>query len=149
MIRRPPRSTRTYTLFPYTTLFRSQDGAAYSPSVENNWPFSFDNGGYISVTSQLKPDKISYFFAVINRIATDLATKPVSADELQRTLAPTQQLLARASTGNAFWMAQMEGASYDKRRIEIMRSMPRDIDRKSTRLNSSPNAHLVCTLMRE
>src|SRR3546814_13884061 len=24
MIRRPPRSTRTYTLFPYTTLFRSK-----------------------------------------------------------------------------------------------------------------------------
>src|SRR3546814_19527444 len=29
MIRRPPRSTRTDTLFPYTTLFRSQDGAAH------------------------------------------------------------------------------------------------------------------------
>src|SRR3546814_10095049 len=28
MIRRPPRSTRTDTLFPYTTLFRS-DGAAH------------------------------------------------------------------------------------------------------------------------
>src|SRR3546814_9505287 len=26
MIRRPPRSTRTDTLFPYTTLFRSQRG---------------------------------------------------------------------------------------------------------------------------
>src|SRR3546814_4294783 len=26
MIRRPPRSTRTYTLFPYTTLFRSAGG---------------------------------------------------------------------------------------------------------------------------
>src|SRR6188474_3999899 len=25
MIRRPPRSTRRYTLFPYTTLFRSYD----------------------------------------------------------------------------------------------------------------------------
>src|SRR3546814_20192541 len=25
MIRRPPGSTRTYTLFPYTTLFRSED----------------------------------------------------------------------------------------------------------------------------
>src|SRR6059058_6451467 len=25
MIRRPPRSTRRYTLFPYTTLFRSDD----------------------------------------------------------------------------------------------------------------------------
>src|SRR3546814_10179531 len=28
MIRRPPRSTRTDTLFPYTTLFRSGDGVA-------------------------------------------------------------------------------------------------------------------------
>src|SRR3546814_11312005 len=27
MIRRPPRSTRTDTLFPYTTLFRSAEGA--------------------------------------------------------------------------------------------------------------------------
>src|SRR3546814_19413817 len=28
MIRRPPRSTRTDTLFPYTTLFRSYNGGA-------------------------------------------------------------------------------------------------------------------------
>src|SRR3546814_6107855 len=28
MIRRPPRSTRTDTLFPYTTLFRSRDHAS-------------------------------------------------------------------------------------------------------------------------
>src|SRR3546814_15361457 len=27
MIRQPPRSTRTYTLFPYTTLFRSARGS--------------------------------------------------------------------------------------------------------------------------
>src|SRR3546814_3902681 len=32
MIRRPPRSTRTDTLFPYTTLFRSErDAAAAAP----------------------------------------------------------------------------------------------------------------------
>src|SRR3546814_9344375 len=30
MIRRPPRSTLTDTLFPYTTLFRSQNGQASS-----------------------------------------------------------------------------------------------------------------------
>src|SRR3546814_13528334 len=29
MLRRPPRSTRTDTLFPYTTLFRSQAGAGW------------------------------------------------------------------------------------------------------------------------
>src|SRR3546814_8227675 len=38
MIRRPPKSTRTYTLFPYTTLFRScrnceRPWARTSPSI--------------------------------------------------------------------------------------------------------------------
>src|SRR3546814_18208242 len=33
MIRRPPRSTRTDTLFPYTTLFRSIDGARHAAAV--------------------------------------------------------------------------------------------------------------------
>src|SRR3546814_6748518 len=32
MIRRPPRSTRTDTLFPYTTLFRSR-GIVFAPSA--------------------------------------------------------------------------------------------------------------------
>src|SRR3546814_11517230 len=35
MIRRPPRSTRTDTLFPYTTLFRSPDLAGFSCSVSS------------------------------------------------------------------------------------------------------------------
>src|SRR3546814_4989157 len=34
MIRRPPRSTRTDTLFPYTTLFRSPADAASAASVQ-------------------------------------------------------------------------------------------------------------------
>src|SRR3546814_16998344 len=33
MIRRPPRSTRTDTLLPYTTLFRSLEGAAIRQPV--------------------------------------------------------------------------------------------------------------------
>src|SRR3546814_5450086 len=33
MIRRPPRSTRTDTLFPYTTLFRSEPGAELAPHL--------------------------------------------------------------------------------------------------------------------
>src|SRR3546814_15897882 len=40
MIRRPPRSTRTDTLFPYTTLFRSQ--AAGFDASEFEDPHQFD-----------------------------------------------------------------------------------------------------------
>src|SRR3546814_13163784 len=41
MIRRPPRSTRTDTLFPYTTLFRSEagNGVAYGFSAYFLWGF--------------------------------------------------------------------------------------------------------------
>src|SRR3546814_6247469 len=46
MMRRPPRSTRTDTLFPYTTLFRSQHGQCRQPGVSvqragatPRWPF--------------------------------------------------------------------------------------------------------------
>src|SRR3546814_13062849 len=34
MIRRPPRSTRTDTLFPYTTLFRSETGQQLRSYIE-------------------------------------------------------------------------------------------------------------------
>src|SRR3546814_4557912 len=36
MIRRPPRTTRTDTLFPYTTLFRSLRRSAYLFELANN-----------------------------------------------------------------------------------------------------------------
>src|SRR3546814_18626313 len=43
MIRRPPRSTRTYTLFPYTTLFRSVDrglGGEVATSYDEDPPYT-------------------------------------------------------------------------------------------------------------
>src|SRR3546814_2089667 len=42
MIRRPPRSTRTDTLFPYTTLFRSHDSA----DTPTCCTFNADGSGY-------------------------------------------------------------------------------------------------------
>src|SRR3546814_3462806 len=46
MIRRPPRSTRTDTLFPYTTLFRSVDplGGAGGELLEDASPGTVDAG---------------------------------------------------------------------------------------------------------
>src|SRR3546814_20124534 len=46
MIRRPPRSTRTDTLFPYTTLFRSNAGKARFQGVEleGRWTLGRDVG---------------------------------------------------------------------------------------------------------
>src|SRR3546814_3682907 len=39
MIRRPPRSTRTDTLFPYTTLFRSRGAGSESEAEDDDTAF--------------------------------------------------------------------------------------------------------------
>src|SRR3546814_3385161 len=39
MIRRPPRSTRTDTLVPYTTLFRSRSGAGAAHNADGSHQF--------------------------------------------------------------------------------------------------------------
>src|SRR3546814_729072 len=43
MIRRPPRSTRTDTLFPYTTLFRSKEGVQIEPENQTLASITFQN----------------------------------------------------------------------------------------------------------
>src|SRR3546814_5611263 len=53
MIRRPPRSTRTDTLFPYTTLFRSDRickvaGCSFTRSLaDGQWYIDIANGEYV------------------------------------------------------------------------------------------------------
>src|SRR3546814_19949309 len=47
MIRRPPRSTRTETLFPYTTLFRSHE----------------HHDGFHVLTPELKIEKVAQYFS--------------------------------------------------------------------------------------
>src|SRR3546814_3980038 len=48
MIRRPPRSTRTDTLFPYTTLFRSQ-GPAPAPDSSASTPGAIAGNRYVAL----------------------------------------------------------------------------------------------------
>src|SRR3546814_2815572 len=45
MIRRPPRSTRTDTLFPYTTLFRSRSSACRRAAAATTVPPKDDRHG--------------------------------------------------------------------------------------------------------
>src|SRR3546814_11208151 len=44
MVRRPPRSTRTDTLFPYTTLFRSLVGFPDPAKAMKTYPFELSGG---------------------------------------------------------------------------------------------------------
>src|SRR3546814_3446106 len=52
MIRRPPRSTRTDTLFPYTTLFRSHDPVASRKAALSSFDLYGDVGTEFSMSAQ-------------------------------------------------------------------------------------------------
>src|SRR3546814_9448391 len=76
MILPPPRSTRTDTLFPYTTLFRSPlftsvhtlAGAIYVLSVVTE---SFRPANSVSVARYARPENITRAFS-LNRMAINL-----------------------------------------------------------------------------
>src|SRR3546814_9798071 len=60
MIRRPPRSTRTDTLFPYTTLFRSPEEAVAIEVVGQQWQFTFRLPGKDGVLGTSDPKSVNY-----------------------------------------------------------------------------------------
>ncbi len=107
-------------------ILRSQQGASYSPQVVNSWPVDFKSGGYIGAQSQLTPANIDRFYNVVESIAKDLRDKPVGADELQRVVEPLRQLIARASSGNSFWMSQLEGASFNPPKFVALQTLLSD-----------------------
>lgn len=102
---------------------RERAGASYAPVVNNNWPTDVDSGGRITAFAQLRPEDVPAFFAAADKIASDLAASPPQADELQRVTEPLLQYLNRVSTGNLFWLYQLEGATEDPARIALLRSL--------------------------
>src|SRR3546814_7547558 len=60
-------------------------------------------------------------------IAADLVGNPVTADELARNAGPIREQVARASTGNVYWMFLLEGATQDPRVTAAALSIQSDI----------------------
>src|SRR3546814_14947432 len=71
MIRRPPRSTRTDTLFPYTTLFRSCNGCELEIHALGNPYYNLEGLGIRFVASPRHADML-------------LVTGPVSRHKIGR-----------------------------------------------------------------
>src|SRR3546814_9567991 len=114
MIRRPPRSTRTDTLFPYTTLFRSPDEIV-NPVVAR-----------VEIIDADVHHLQDVFFIILALIGdaqafAHAAAHAIGADDPART----DRLLAAVGKAEP---------DFDAALILFQRQ-----DRKSTRLNSSPS----------
>ena len=105
---------------------REQAGASYSPQVINDWPRDTQGGGKIMALAQIRPVDVPAFFSAAEQIVLDLANSPPTMDELQRVTEPLRQQISRASTGNNFWLYNLEGASFDQQRVALIRSLLND-----------------------
>ncbi len=105
---------------------RERAGASYSPVVRSEWPSDIPGGGRISAIAQLQPGDVPIFFQEADRIAQNLAATPPDADELERVTEPLRQYISRASTGNLFWLFQLEGSTVEPQRIALLRSLLND-----------------------
>jgi zinc protease len=110
---------------------RERAGASYSPQVFSSWPTDLASGGRITALAQLEPEFVPIFFAEADKIAKDLAANPPTADELARVTEPLAQLIRRASTGNQFWLFNLEGATSDPQRVALLRTLLADYSQTS------------------
>ncbi|MEL6877299.1 MAG: insulinase family protein, partial [Pseudomonadota bacterium] len=99
---------------------RERAGASYAPQIFSDWPVDLESGGTITALAQLQPQDVPVFFAEADKIARDLVNTPPTKEELDRVTEPLRQLFSRASTGNTFWLFQLEGATTDRRRIALL-----------------------------
>src|SRR3546814_18613840 len=117
MIRRPPRSTRTDTLFPYTTLFRSLV-AEHRIAVERH--LGVEHQQFVAV------------LAFANRERVDFDLLGIGAEECGIKAAKNFGRLL----GEVTRQAERRGDAAAMVRLDSGCGIDRE-DRKSTRLNSS------------
>ncbi len=113
---------------------RERLGASYSPQVWSNWPSDIASGGRITALAQMEPNLVPVFFAEADRIARELVANPPTADEITRVTEPLSQRVRRASTGNQFWLYNLEGASFDPQRVGLLRSLLADYSQTSPQI---------------
>src|SRR3546814_6373606 len=114
MIRRPPRSTRTDTLFPYTTLFRSEGYLG--------WVAGFLNDSFSHI--QLRPVRFGWqgdYLGSFGQPIGNMACKPVVLNRVMH-----RQMTHWGILGS------VDGKIIPDSENRFLRE-----DRKSTRLNSS------------
>jgi zinc protease len=104
-------------------VMREKIGASYAPQVNAPWPLETPSGGYLAAMTQLRPRDLPAFFAAAETIAADLTANPPSADEIARVTEPIKQWITRASTGNGFYLEQLQGAASDPARLADLRSI--------------------------
>lgn len=102
--------------------FRIAEGATYSPQGAVDLSTALPGFGYVYAMVETPPAKIGAFHALFDKIAADLAEKPVTPDELARARAPKIETIKRRQQENDYWLGKLSGSQTDPRRLDLIRA---------------------------
>jgi zinc protease len=100
---------------------RETQGVTYSPSVQYAHSQTWTGWGYLAATVEVPPAKLDGFFRDTAKIANDLKTKDVTADELDRAKKPRIDKIEKSRVTNQYWLGELSGAQTDPRRLDFAR----------------------------
>jgi zinc protease len=100
---------------------RETQGVTYSPSVQYAHSQTWTGWGYLAATVEVPPGKLDGFFRDTAKIANDLKTRDVTADELDRAKKPRIDKIEKSRVTNQYWLGELSGAQTDPRRLDFTR----------------------------
>ena len=112
-----------------TDGLRETQGATYSPQAGAVASLVFPRYGYVSSVVEIPPARIDDFYRELARIAADLRTKDVTADELQRAKKPLIESLEKSRQTNEYWLEQLSGVQDEPRKIDALRTVVESLGR--------------------
>lgn len=86
---------------------REKLGMTYSPRASANTSISLPGQGYFRVAIETTPSNFSAFRDLLNAQLNDLASKPITADELERARKPLVEAGIKSRENNAWWAANL------------------------------------------
>lgn len=106
---------------------RTREGITYTPGASTYSSLVTPSYGFVYALAQIPPEKIDTFYDVVAHVASDLRTKPVGADELERARGPRIEDIQRQQQTNEYWLALLPGAQAEPRRLDVIRSTIPDL----------------------
>jgi zinc protease len=111
-----------------TDELREKEGVSYAPSAAHGASSTWTSFGYLAAQVEAPPASLDRFFLEAQKIADDLARKPIEADELARARRPMLETIERARDGNNFWLGALEDLGDDPFALETVRTQRADLE---------------------
>ncbi len=105
-----------------TEEFREAQGATYSPSAGSSFSSSFPGFGFISASSETRPELVENFYRTVDEVVNEIVSGKLTDDTVERARTPIVKSLEKGRLGNGFWAGAVVDLQSEPRGLEAIRS---------------------------